>query len=49
MRRHDPIPETQLNDADRKRLTVALAAARDARVYRRGTVNLTLLLALPGA
>ncbi|WP_244627639.1 helix-turn-helix domain-containing protein [Microvirga tunisiensis] len=35
MRRHDPFPETQLDDADRKRLTAALAAAREARVYRR--------------
>jgi transposase len=30
MRRPDPIPETQLDDADRKRLTAALAAAREA-------------------
>jgi transposase len=35
MRRHDPFPETQLDEADRKRLTAALATAREARVYRR--------------
>jgi transposase len=35
MRRHDPFPETQLDQADRKRLSAALATARDARVYRR--------------
>ena len=35
MRRDDPFPETQLDEADRKRLTAALATAREARVYRR--------------
>ena len=35
MQRHDPSPGTWLDDADRKRLAAALAAARDARVYRR--------------
>src|ERR671932_3070 len=35
MQRHDPSPGTWLDDADCKRLAAALAAARDARVYRR--------------
>jgi transposase len=35
MQRHDPVPETQLVEADRKRLATALAATREARVYRR--------------
>jgi transposase len=35
MRRHDPSPGTWLDEADRKRLAAALAAAREARVYRR--------------
>jgi transposase len=35
MRRHDQSPGTRLDDADRKRLAAALAAAREARVYRR--------------
>jgi transposase len=35
MRRHDQSSGTRLDDADRKRLAAALAAAREARVYRR--------------
>jgi transposase len=35
MRRHDRSPGTRLHAADRKHLSAALAAAREARVYRR--------------
>jgi transposase len=35
MQRHDHSPGTWLDEADRKRLAAALAAAREARVYRR--------------
>ena len=35
MRRHDHSPGTWLGEADRRRLAAALAAAREARVYRR--------------
>jgi response regulator of citrate/malate metabolism len=35
MQRHDHSPETWLDEADRTRLAAALAATREARVYRR--------------
>src|SRR3954469_14039371 len=35
MQHHDHSPGTWLDEADRKRLTAALAGAREARVYRR--------------